>query len=198
MAEGGGGGGAKRDYTAAAARLGTLLQGTDVEKQLRAGGEVGLGPGPGLNDATLARWAAAEKGDADAAAARLVTHARWRAGFVRCGLGSWEMGAIQAGARGPRAGGQELPRPRYPRFRAHPSPSPGAAPTNCAVPPARFPAASLAWCVGRRGAGAGLAGVGRGPAHAAQSWCRKAVATPLPLPWPRLRPPDPKAQPTTD
>lgn len=55
-----------------------------VEAQLRAGGETGLAPpGSGLGTQTLRRWLVAEKWDVESAFGRLVTHAAWRADYVR-------------------------------------------------------------------------------------------------------------------
>lgn len=99
---------------AAIAEMERLLDGTDTEALLRAGGEQGLAPvGGGLGRETLCRWLLAEKGCATAAAARLKAHAVWRAEYVSGGNGGGREGA------GKNSGGKGAqPKKRHPPQRA--------------------------------------------------------------------------------
>eukprot|EP00884_Botryococcus_braunii_P008423 jgi/Botrbrau1/17582/Bobra.0166s0024.1 len=62
----------------ALAQIKARIQGTDIEKWLRAGGEAGVGPGPGLPDEYLFRWLRAEVYNVSKAFDRLEFQAKWR------------------------------------------------------------------------------------------------------------------------
>eukprot|EP00884_Botryococcus_braunii_P013999 jgi/Botrbrau1/225/Bobra.0022s0204.1 len=68
------------------AKLKARIEGTNIESLLRAGGETGIGPGPGLSDEYLLRYLRAEVFDVNKTFERLQFQSKWRSDYVPTGF----------------------------------------------------------------------------------------------------------------